>query len=113
MINKPKFTINRLFEEQVEKTPDNIAIVFDKKLIRYSELNQMANSMANYILSKCKVNKEDLIALCMDRNEDMLIAILVVLKLGCAYVPIDPSYPLHRINYILNDTKAKIASCNT
>ena len=115
-------TIQQLFQEQVEKTPDNIAVVYEDKQLTYQELNQKSNQLARYIIKQyqqqnCQVTqsieireevllpRDTLIGLCLDRNIDMIIGILGVLKAGGAYVPIDPNYPQDRIEYILKDTQ--------
>ena len=98
-------TIHQLFEEQVQQTPDNIAVIFDNQQLTYSELNQQANQLAYYIQKQYQYNlqPDTLIALCLDRSLDMIIAILGVLKAGAAYVPIDPEFPKERIRNILED----------
>jgi amino acid adenylation domain-containing protein/thioester reductase-like protein len=101
-------TIHQLFEEQVLKTPNNIAVVYENTEITYQELNRRANQLAHYLLDKYEIKPDDLIVLCLDRSELMLIGILAILKSGAAYVPIDPNYPDERIKYILVDTKANI-----
>ena len=101
-------TIQEIFEEQVEKTPDSIAVIYEEKQISYRLLNEKANQLANYLIKKYMVQADELIALYLDRNEYMIISILAVLKAGGGYVPIDTSYPDYRIKYILEDTKAKI-----
>ncbi|MDQ5920366.1 MAG: hypothetical protein QG673_422, partial [Pseudomonadota bacterium] len=85
-------TIVQLFEEQVSKVPDNIALVYENIQMSYQELNEKSNRLARYMLDKYALQNENLVALCLDRSCDMLIAILAVLKAGCAYVPIEPSY---------------------
>lgn len=105
-------TIHQLFEEQVEKTPDNIAVVFEDKKLTYHELNCKSNQLAHYIKRQYNICPNDLIALLLNRNENMVIAILAVLKSGGAYVPIDPEYPDSRINYILEDIMPKIIIIN-
>ncbi len=105
-------TIHQLFEEQVLRTPDNIAVVYEDIRLTYNELNTKANQLAHYLINNM-VKPGDLIALCLDRSEYMLIAILAVLKSGCAYVPIDiKNYPDDRISYILKDSAAKITLVN-
>lgn len=123
-INK---TIAKLFEEQVERTPDNIAIVFTqhnvtdldsntrpttKHTITYHELNERANQLAHYLIQTYNPKPDDLIILCLNRDEYVLIGILAILKSGAAYVPLDPHYPIERINYILEDTRAKVFLTN-
>lgn len=105
-------TIQQLFEEQVEKTPDNIAVVYEDTSLTYRRLNERANQLANYLRETYSVKGDDLIALCLDRSEHIIIAILATLKAGAGYVPLDPSYPEERINYILEDTQAKVLLCN-
>ncbi|CAL7960553.1 hypothetical protein GAMM_170005 [Gammaproteobacteria bacterium] len=105
-------TIHQLFEEQVLKTPNNIAVVYEDTKLTYRELNQHANRLAHYLLSNYNIKPDDLIALCLDRSEQIIIAMLGVLKSGAAYVPIDPSYPDERIGYILKDTKTKVVLTN-
>ncbi|MDR1057670.1 MAG: amino acid adenylation domain-containing protein, partial [Coxiellaceae bacterium] len=107
-------TIYLMFEKQVLKTPNNIAVVFEDKKLSYKELNEQANQLARYIrqrykrITKQKLNPDTLIALCLDRSHKMIIAILGVLKAGGAYVPIDPSYPKERIRHILDDTQTNV-----
>ncbi|MFN7096392.1 MAG: non-ribosomal peptide synthetase, partial [Gammaproteobacteria bacterium] len=101
-------TLTDLFEEQVRKTPANLAISYEDKSLSYNELNKKANQLAYYLNVNYKIKPDSLVALCLDRSEYIPIAILAVLKAGGAYVPIDPDYPEERIAYILNDTKAKI-----
>lgn len=105
-------TIQQLFEEQTAKTPDNIAIICENIQLSYRELNNKSNQLAHYLRQTYKTNGDDLIALCLDRDENMIISILAVLKAGGAYVPIDPDYPDKRIFYILEDTCTKIIITN-
>ncbi|OIN85121.1 non-ribosomal peptide synthetase [Francisella sp. TX07-6608] len=107
-------TIHQLFEEQVAKTPDNIALVFEDKQLTYKELNQRSNQLARYIKDKYRsitnqeLQPDTLIALYLDRSLEMIISILAVLKAGAAYVPISPDFPSDRTKYILEDTNANI-----
>ena len=105
-------TITKIFEEQVKKTPFNIAIVSDENKLTYSELNQRANQLANYLKETFTIKPDTFIALCLTRDENMLISILAVLKAGGAYVPIDPDFPKERMEYILQDTNAKFLIAN-
>lgn len=100
-------TIATLFEEQVEKTPDNIAIVFEKQKLTYKELNEKANSLAHYLRDN-EINRNDLVGIMVNRSLEMIISILAVLKSGGAYIPIDPEYPEDRIKYMLNNSNAKL-----
>ncbi|NOU19599.1 MAG: amino acid adenylation domain-containing protein, partial [Bacteroidales bacterium] len=106
-------TIHQLFQEQAEKTPDNIAIVYEQQRLTYKELNEKSNQLARYIraqyLQKTQkaLEADTLIALCLDRSLEVLVGILGVLKAGGAYVPMDPEYPQDRIDYILENTEAE------
>ncbi|NCY26769.1 MAG: hypothetical protein EBX37_18640, partial [Alphaproteobacteria bacterium] len=105
--------IHSIFEEQAEKDPDNVAIVYEGISLSYGELNERANKLANYLLSNHKIMPDNMIALCLDRSEQMIISIIGVLKAGAGYVPIDPDYPEERISYILEDTGSNIVISNT
>ena len=98
-------TIHQLFEEQVERSPFNIAVVFKNKQLTYTEVNAKANQLSRYLRSITHIEPDTLIALCLDKSLEMIIGIFGILKSGAAYVPIDFSYPDTRIKYILNDTK--------
>jgi amino acid adenylation domain-containing protein len=106
-------TIHQLFERQVLKTPDNVAILDQDRQLTYAQLNAKANQLASYLSTEPTFNKNKLIALCCQRNVDMIIAILAILKAGAAYVPIDPDYPTERIHYILKDTQARLILSQT
>ena len=99
--------IIKYFEEQVEKTPNNIAIVFENKSITYKELNQKANSLCA-VLRKSGVTNNSIVGIMVQRSSEILIAILAVLKSGGAYIPIDPNYPNDRIEYMLKDSNVEI-----
>ncbi|MCP4270490.1 MAG: amino acid adenylation domain-containing protein, partial [Gammaproteobacteria bacterium] len=106
-------TIVDLFEVQVEKTPDNIAVVFKDKQLSYRELNWKANQLANYLLSfRTGADNYSLIAdnclvgICVERSLEMVIGLLGILKSGSAYVPLDPDYPLSRLQFMLEDSEA-------
>lgn len=100
-------TIQELFETQVEKTPDKVAVVYGKHRLTYRELNRKANKLA-YSLREKGISRDDRVAILTERNCDTIAAILGVLKAGGAYIPIDSSYPEDRIQYILLDSKAKV-----
>lgn len=105
-------TLISLFEKQVESTPHHIALVSDGTQLTYWELNEKANQMARFLSEITLIKPDDLIALFLERNEYMVICMLAVLKTGAAYVPLDLSYPLERVDYILEDTQAKIILTN-
>ncbi|RMZ60274.1 amino acid adenylation domain-containing protein, partial [Chryseobacterium nematophagum] len=101
-------TIHELFERQVEKTPDHIALVYEDVKLSYRDLNERSNQLAHYLLENYQIKPDELIPLCLERSEQMLIGILGVLKSGGAYVPMDPNYPMDRIEHILGDTNARV-----
>ena len=99
-------TISQLFEEQVEKTPDNIAVVFGDQKLTYRELNERANSLANYLRNQ-KIGRNDIVGIMVNRSLEMIVSILAVLKSGACYIPIDPEYPQDRIEYMLKNSNSK------
>ena len=99
--------IHQLFEEQVIKTPDAIAVEFEAEKLTYQELNQRANQLAHY-LQELGVNPEVLVGISVERSPLMLIGLLGILKAGGAYVPLDPAYPAERLAYMLDDSQAKV-----
>uniref|UniRef100_UPI0030EB9C2C amino acid adenylation domain-containing protein n=1 Tax=Ascidiimonas meishanensis TaxID=3128903 RepID=UPI0030EB9C2C len=100
-------TLVDLFQEQVQKTPENIAVVFQDIQVSYKELDQQSNQLARYLL-KNQVKQEDLIAICLERSLEMIVGILGILKAGAAYLPIDPEYPIERINYMIQDSEVDL-----
>jgi surfactin family lipopeptide synthetase A len=106
-------TIHQMFEEQVDKTPDQIALVSDDVQLTYHLLNERANQLAYYIRKNASVNPDDLIVLFLDRTEFMFIAALAALKVGGAYVPVDVNSPDKQISHVLNDSKAKVILTNS
>lgn len=101
-------TIVDLFEDQVVKYPDNIAVVFEDKKLTYTELNEKANQLGRYLKDHYNVNPDNLIGIKLDKSEMMIVAILGVLKSGGAYVPIDSDYPQERIDFIKEDSNSKL-----
>jgi amino acid adenylation domain-containing protein/non-ribosomal peptide synthase protein (TIGR01720 family) len=99
--------IHQLFEEQVIKTPDAVAVEIEGEKLTYQELNQRANQLANY-LQKLGVNPEVLVGICVERSLLMVVGLLGILKAGGAYVPLDPAYPAERLAYMLDDSQAKV-----
>ena len=99
--------IHQLFEQQVAKTPEAIALIFEEQQLTYQELNQRANSLADY-LQEMGVKAEVLVGICVERSLEMVVGILAILKAGGAYVPLDPSYPIDRIGYMLEDAHVAV-----
>lgn len=101
---KANATIIDLFTDQVKNYADKHAIEFGNQSITYQELDQRSNQLANYLINQ-GLQSEDLVGLYFERSIEMLVGLWGILKAGVAYVPIDPSYPRDRADYILNDTK--------
>jgi amino acid adenylation domain-containing protein/non-ribosomal peptide synthase protein (TIGR01720 family) len=101
-------TIVELFEEQVARTPHNMAVVFEGTELTYAALNESANRLANYLRQHYNVQPDDLIGIKLERSEWMIISILGILKSGGAYVPVDPEYPQERIDYMIADSSCKV-----
>ncbi|ACB52398.1 peptide synthetase [Crocosphaera subtropica ATCC 51142] len=104
--------ISQLFEAQVEKTPNNIAVTSAQQQLTYRELNSKANQLAHY-LQTLGVKPEVKVGILMERSPDLLIAILGVLKAGSAYVPIDPTYPSERIAFMVEDAQIAVLLTET
>jgi len=97
-----------LFEQQVVISANTTALVFEDREFSYAALNSLANQLGSYLRSTYQVKPDELIGICLERNEWVVIAILGVLKSGGAYVPIDPGYPQERIDYMLSDSQCKV-----
>jgi amino acid adenylation domain-containing protein len=98
---------HELFEAQVERTPDAIALRFDDKQLSYRELNERANQLAHH-LQAMGVRAESLVGVMMERSIEMIVSLLAVLKAGGAYVPLDPEYPRERLSFMLSDSGATV-----
>ncbi|MEJ6981954.1 amino acid adenylation domain-containing protein [Pedobacter sp. P351] len=96
-----------LFEEQVVKSRDAVAVIEGETRLSYSALEEAANRLAHYLQSK-GVGRGSLVPVCMERGTGLIIGILGILKAGAGYVPIDPAYPEDRISYMLEDSQARI-----
>ncbi|QFS52513.1 non-ribosomal peptide synthetase [Nostoc sphaeroides] len=99
--------IHQLFEAQVARTPDEVAVVFQDQQLTYRELNTSANHLAHE-LRKLNVGPEVLVGICVERTLEMVVELLGILKAGGAYVPLDPLYPTERLAFILEDTQASV-----
>ncbi|TCW37424.1 gramicidin S synthase 2 [Laceyella sacchari] len=96
-------TIHQRFAEQVARTPDNIAVVFEEERLTYRELEDRANQLA-VMLRERGVNRDQIVGLMVERSIEMIVGMLAILKAGGAYMPIDPLYPQDRITYMLADS---------
>ena len=100
--------IHELFEKQVEKNPDNIAVVFKNQKLTYRTLNERANALARTLLKTGKIRKDSIVGIAVERSIEMVVGMLAILKSGAAYLPIDCEYPKERIDYMLSDSKMEI-----
>ncbi|MGI8505171.1 MAG: amino acid adenylation domain-containing protein, partial [Hassallia sp.] len=99
--------IHQLIEEQVLRTPDSVAVVFEGHELTYRELNARANQLAHY-LQTLGVKPETLVGICVERSLEMIVGILGILKAGGAYVPLDPTYPQQRLAFMLEDAQVLV-----
>ena len=103
----PGRCIHQLVEQQAQRTPGAVAVVYESQSLTYSELNQRANQLAHF-LRKLGVGPDVLVAMCMERSLEMLVGILGVLKAGGAYLPLDLSYPPERLAFMIEDANPPI-----
>ncbi|KAF9944396.1 hypothetical protein BGZ72_002429, partial [Mortierella alpina] len=99
--------LHRMFEHQVERTPEAIAVIHEDQSLTYSELNERANCLAHHLI-ELGVQLETIVAICVKRSPEMLIGILAVLKAGGAYVPLDPLYASDRLKAIVRDATPSV-----
>ncbi len=99
--------IHELFEEQVERTPEAVAVVYEDQQVTYAELNRRANQLAHYLRER-GVGPEVLVGICVERSVEMVIGLLGILKAGGAYVPLDPEYPRERLGFMLEDARVSV-----
>lgn len=99
--------IHQLFEQQVARTPDALAVVYKDELLQYAELNRRANQLA-HALREQGVGPDVLVALCLERSCDLIVAIFAILKAGGGYLPLDPTYPVERLAFLLQDSQAPL-----
>ncbi len=99
--------IHQLFEEQVKRTPDAVAVVYENQQLTYHQLNCRANQLAHYLKS-LSVGADVLVGLCVERSLEMVVGLLGILKAGGAYVPLDPEYPQDRLSFMLEDTQLSV-----
>jgi amino acid adenylation domain-containing protein len=105
-------TLHELFEEQVARTPDAVAVEFGHERLGYGELNAQANRLARH-LRTLGVGPDVLVGLCIDRSPDMVLGMLAIMKAGGAYVPLDPAYPRERLAVMLEDAAPAVVVTHT
>ena len=103
----PDESLTGLFEAQVARTPDAVAVVGDDRTLTSAELNQEANRLARH-LRALGVGTDARVGLCLERTADVAVAVLGVLKAGAAYVPLDPDYPPARLSFMFADSAAEV-----
>lgn len=99
--------VHQLFEAQVERMPDSVAVIFEDEALTYRELNRRVNQLAHY-LQRLGTGPDVPIGICVERSLEMVVGLLGVLKAGGAYVPLDPAYPRERLTLILEDVGAPV-----
>ena len=104
-------TILQMFEEQVARHPEKNAVIFESQKITYKELNEKANSLANYLVSK-NITKDSIVSILLDRSPNIVICIYAVIKAGASYVIIDNDFPKERIDYIVQDSGSSFTITN-
>ena len=99
--------LHELFEEQAARTPEAVAVVYEDAQLTYEELDRHSNQLAHH-LRGLGVGPEVVVGLCVERSLEMVVGLLGILKAGGAYLPLDPSYPLDRLAYMVSDAKAPV-----
>ena len=94
--------LHHCFEDQVDRIPEAIAVSFETEQLSYRELDRRANQLAR-MLQESGTGPEALVGICMERSTEMVIGLLGILKAGAAYVPLDPTYPLERLQHMVHD----------
>jgi amino acid adenylation domain-containing protein len=99
--------LHQLFEEQVKRTPEAVAVVYSEQELTYNELNCRANQLAHYLQS-LGVKPDTLVGICLERSLEMIVGLLGILKAGGAYLPLDPEYPIERLSFMLEDAQLSV-----
>ncbi|WP_034328484.1 non-ribosomal peptide synthase/polyketide synthase [Alkaliphilus transvaalensis] len=99
--------LHQLIEEQVKKTPNNVAVLYENETLTYRELNEKSNQLARLLIDK-GVKRNTIVGIMVERSLEMMVGLLAILKAGGAYLPIDPEYPEDRINFMLSDSSTNI-----
>jgi len=99
--------VHQLFEAQAARTPDAVAVAFEKASITYGELDRRANQLARHLIA-LGAKHDGLVAICLERSLEMVVGLLGILKAGSAYVPLDPAYPRDRVAFMLENSEAPL-----
>ncbi len=99
--------LHQLFEAQVERTPEAVAVVFEDSRLTYRELNQRANQLAHYLKKLC-VGPDVLVGIYIERSLEMVVGLLGILKAGGAYLPLEPAYPQERLAFMLEEAQTPV-----
>ncbi len=108
----PQATLVDLFQQQVRQTPNHVALIFEDRQWTYAELDVRANQLAWKLIAD-GIGPEDIVAICLPRSLEMVVAILATLKAGAAYLPLDPDYPAERLSFMLEDAQPKSILTNS
>ena len=103
----PQVCAHELFEQQVDRNPEAVALVFGNRQVSYRELNERANRVAHH-LRRRGVGPDVLVGVCLNRSPELVIALLAVWKAGGAYVPLDPAYPPERLSFMIGDAQTLV-----
>ena len=103
-IQKEPATIQQIFDEQADRTPNAVALVFEDRQMTYGQLKTRANQLAHHLRAR-GIGPETIVGICMDRSFDTIVALLGVLKAGASYLPLDPSYPRERLSFMISDAQ--------
>ncbi|MBZ5523304.1 MAG: amino acid adenylation domain-containing protein [Acidobacteriia bacterium] len=106
-VEYPQQCLHELFEQQAARTPQAVAVEYEGQSFSYAELNRRANQLGHY-LRMLRVGPEVRVAICLERNLEMVVALMGVLKAGGAYVPLDPAYPKDRLQFMVEDSQAAV-----
>ena len=105
-IEVPEVCVHQLFEQQVERTPEATALIFEDQELSYAELNGRANQLAHY-LRDLGVGPDEIVGLCLERSVELIVSLLAVLKAGGAYLPLDLNWPESHTAYVLSEGRCR------
>ncbi|MCG7548608.1 non-ribosomal peptide synthetase [Pseudoalteromonas sp. Of7M-16] len=100
--------LHNQFEQQAHLHPEKEAVVFEGTSLTYRQLNEAANQLSHYLINEIGVEQGDLVGICLPHSPDYIVAIIAMFKAGAAYIPMDPEYPMERLEYFLSDAKPKL-----